>query len=124
MNVRTLTMLLAVICCCIAAPLAAQNNGRPANQAIIDLGAAPEQMDLAAKSLLPNRRGIFAGIDLNTYSVIISGREYKGSVHEIPVFIGQQAKPLYELSPNSPVRFHVDAEGVLRAVWVDGELQE
>ncbi len=135
MNVRTtpsaLAMILAVICCCITAPLSAQNSGRPLDQAnqegkpVVDLsGGTSGSMDIAAKNLPANRRGIFSGIDLNTYNIIISGREYKGGVHEIPVVIGQQLKPLYELSANTPIRFHVDSEGIVRAVWVDGELSE
>lgn len=86
-----------------------------------DVNAA---MDINARNMLPNRQGIFAGINLNTLGVVISGKEYKGAVHEIPVFAGSQVQPVYELASNTRIRFHVDGEGVVRAIWIDGELQQ
>lgn len=129
-TLKALAMVLAVICCCITAPLSAQNSGRPLDQAtqegkpVVDLASTSGRIDIAAKNLSANRRGTFDGIDLSTYNIIIDGREYKGAVHEIPVVIGQQIKPLYELQANTTVRFHVDSEGIVRAVWIDGELSE
>lgn len=105
----------------LAAP--AQDTTRPPDQ-VADLSKLQGPMDIGATQLAPNRRGIFAGVNLATQGIVISGREYPGAAHEIPAVAGEQIKPVYELSANTPVRFHVDSAGIIRAVWVDGELQE
>lgn len=122
MNLRIVTLIILLGGIAAATQLAAQD-AKPGDD-VIELGAQPGALDIAATSLTPNRRGLFEGVNLTTQGIVIGGREYAGGAHQVPLIIGNELRPVYTLSANTPVRFHVDADGFVRAVWLDGELQE
>lgn len=123
MTLRTLLLLLLFSSCWLAVSAQAQNAGRPTDE-VIELGKVNGTLDMSAARLSPNRRGLFDGVNLSTQGIVISGREYPGAAHEIPAFVGNLVKPVYAINANTPVRFHIDGAGIVRAVWIDGELQE
>lgn len=123
MRLRILLPIILFSCCWISFNTQAQDNQRSTNK-VVELGKDEGIIDMSAARLSPNRRGLFAGVNLNTQGIVISGQEYPGAAHEIPAFVGKLIKPVYAISANTPVRFHVDSAGIVRAVWVDGELQE
>ncbi len=123
MTPRIMLLIILFSSCWVTFSAQAQDNQRSSNK-VVELNKEEGTLDMSASRLSPNRRGLFAGVNLDTQGIVISGREYPGAAHEIPAFVGRMVKPVYAISANTPVRFHVDSAGVVRAVWIDGELQE
>ncbi|MBU1189483.1 MAG: hypothetical protein KKC01_10685 [Gammaproteobacteria bacterium] len=73
-----------------------------------------------------NRSGNYEGININDNTVMISGKAYKTPINpsRVPTLANSNSMPLMMIPDGTRIDFHVDADGRLTAVWVNGDMTQ
>jgi len=120
MRIRHYSLLtLASIVLLASAPLHAQS----VNDSQQIRPSSEEKQEIGQQA---NRNGIFEGLNIMDNTVMISGRSYKtlSNPSRVPTQANGNSMPLMMVPEGSRIEFHVDGEGRITAVWINGELTQ
>jgi len=73
-----------------------------------------------------NRSGNYEGININDNTLMISGQAYKTIINpsRVPTLANGNSMPLMMIPDGTRIDFHVDADGRVTAVWVNGDMTQ